>query len=282
MNIRAGNGVLVWSPGDRAIKSSRLLTAIILLPLLFSIIWYLPSLFFFLFILLLILRVQYEFYLFYYDSTQKKTMGIGLFFGLLLASVIYFQPPLVGMALVLSLMGIFLYTLFTFHEIQHTFKESAILFLGVAYLSGFVSHLFLIRDLPEGKGLIILLLLMTWGADAGAYYVGRALGKKKLSPRVSPNKTIAGAVGGLSTTFFCALVAKATFLSFLSWIDVIVLSLLLGIFGQLGDLTESMLKRAAGIKDSSSIIPAHGGLFDKLDSIAFAAPLLYYYMVFVH
>ncbi len=282
MNIKAGKDVLVWSPGDRTIKPSRLLTAIILLPILFCIIWFLPSFFFFLFILLLILRVQYEFYLLYYEPTHKKSMGLGLFFGLLLAGTIYFQPSLVGMVLVLSLMGIFLYTLFSFEDIQLTFTESAILFLGVAYLSGFVSHLFLIRDLPEGKGLIILVLLMTWGADAGAYYVGRAMGKMKLSPRVSPNKTIAGAVGGLSSTFVFGLVAKFTFLSFLSSMDVIALSLLLGIFGQLGDLTESMLKRAAGVKDSSSIIPAHGGLFDKLDSIAFAAPLLYYYMVLVH
>ncbi len=158
--------------------------------------------------------------------------------------------------------------------------ESAVLFLGVSYISGFLSHLFLIRDLPQGKGLIALILLLTWGGDAGAYYVGRAWGKHKLSPRVSPNKTVEGAIGGLATTLAGGLIVKLSLLPLLSWGNIISLSLLLGVFGQLGDLTESMLKRSAGVKDSSSLIPAHGGLFDKLDSIAFAAPLLYYYMIF--
>lgn len=209
-------------------------------------------------------------------------MMFGLFLGLFLSIVLYVQTPLAGAALLFSLMAVFLYTLFTFQDIQKTFTETAILFLGAAYLPVFVSHLFLIRDLPEGRGLIILVLLMTWGGDAGAYYAGRALGKRKLAPRVSPNKTVAGAVGGLITTLAGGVLAKYTFLSLLSWGDVIALSLLLGILGQLGDLTESMLKRAAGVKDSSSIIPAHGGLFDKLDSIAFAAPLLYYYVKWIH
>ncbi len=209
-------------------------------------------------------------------------MVFGLFWGFCLASTLYINTSMAGIILFLSLIAVFLYTLFTFQDIQKTFSESAILFIGIAYLPGFVSHLFLIRDLPEGPGLIILLLLMTWGGDAGAYYAGRALGKKKLAPRVSPNKTIAGAIGGLATTFLGCLLAKYTYLPILEWKDVVILSLLLGIMGQLGDLTESMLKRAAGVKDSSSIIPAHGGLFDKLDSIAFAAPLLYYYMQWGH
>ncbi len=200
--------------------------------------------------------------------------------GLALAGTLYFKPALAGVALLLFLMLTLLYTLVNFQDIQKTLTESAILFLGIVYLPGFVSHLFLIRDLPEGRGLIILVLLMTWGADAGAYYIGRAFGKNKLAPRVSPNKTLEGAAGGLATTLATGIIAKLSFLSFLSWGDVGALALLLGIFGQLGDLCESMLKRAAGVKDSSSIIPAHGGLFDKLDSIAFAAPLLYYYMVF--
>ncbi len=271
-----------WFLGSRIIKASRLLTAFILLPVLWGIIWFLPSFYFFLFIVILILRVQYEFYLLFYDPPQKQPMALGLFLGLVLATTLYFQMPMAGVTLLFSLMTIFLYALFTFQDIQKTFTESAVLFLGLAYLPGFVSHLFLIRDLPEGQGLIILVLLMTWGGDAGAYYVGRALGKRKLSPRVSPNKTVAGAMGGFITTCISGVLAKYTFLTILSWGDVAALSLLLGIFGQLGDLTESMLKRAAGVKDSSSIIPAHGGLFDKLDSIAFAAPLLYYYMRWMH
>ncbi|MEC4677500.1 MAG: CDP-archaeol synthase [Nitrospirota bacterium] len=272
---------MVWFQGRNRIKTSRLLTAAILLPILFAIIWFLPSFFFFLFICLLIFRVQYEFYRLFYDPTEKKPISLGLSLGLWLAGIFYFKPGFAGIALMLFLVIILLYTLFNFEDIRKTTTESAILFMGIAYLPAFLSHLFLIRDLPEGRGLIVLVLLMTWGGDAGAYYVGRAFGKKKLCPRVSPNKTIAGAVGGLITTFSTGIIAKLTFLAFLSWGDVVALALLLGIFGQLGDLCESMLKRAAGVKDSSAIIPSHGGLFDKLDSVSFAAPLLYYYMAFL-
>lgn len=267
-------------PGRKPIKASRLLTAAILLPALLGIIWFLPSIYFFIFICVLILRVQYEFYLLFYDPPQKRPMSFGLYLGLCLAGTLYFTPHFTGVALLLFLMLTLLYSLFHFKDIQKTLTESAILFLGIVYLPGFVSHLSLIRDLPEGRGLVILVLLMTWGGDAGAYYIGRAFGKHKLAPRVSPNKTIEGAAGGLATTLVAGMLAKLSFLSILSWGDVLALALLLGIFGQLGDLCESMLKRAAGVKDSSSIIPAHGGLFDKLDSISFAAPLLYYYMVF--
>lgn len=269
-------------PGRKAIKSTRLLTAAILLPILLGIIWFLPSFYFFLFVTVLILRVQYEFYLLFYDAAGKRQMGFGLLLGLCLTSVIYFQPAYSGASLVFLLLALLLFSLFTFKEIKKTFTDSAVLFLGIVYLPGFVSHLFLIRDLPAGRGLIILALLMTWGGDAGAYYIGRSMGKHKLAPRVSPNKTVEGALGGLFTTFLGGVMAKFTFLTLLSWGDVIILSSLLGVFGQLGDLTESMLKRSAGVKDSSHIIPAHGGLFDKLDSISFAAPLLYYYMTLIY
>ncbi len=174
---------------------------------------------------------------------------------------------------------VLLHSLSTLHEIEKTLSKSALLFFGIAYVAGFLSYLILIRQHSLGRELIFFILIMTWGGDAGAYYVGRALGKHKLAPRVSPNKTIEGALGGLGIGFLGGAAAKLSFLPFFSWGDLIALSLLLGVFGQLGDLVESMLKRSAGVKDSSALVPAHGGLFDKLDSIAFAAPLLYYYLI---
>lgn len=210
-----------------------------------------------------------------------KPLVFGVWLGLSLTTALYLRLPFLGAALVFLLMLILLYTLSTFKDIKTTMTESSVLFFGVIYISGLLSHFILLRHLPEGRRFLVLLFLMIWGGDAGAYYVGRNFGKRKLSPSVSPNKTIEGAVGGLLTTLLACIVAKLTFLPLLTWRDVLILSPLLGIFGQLGDLIESMLKRSAGVKDSSGIIPAHGGLFDKLDSIAFALPLLYYYLTFI-
>jgi phosphatidate cytidylyltransferase len=107
------------------------------------------------------------------------------------------------------------------------------------------------------------------------------MGRRKLYPAVSPNKTVEGSFGGLVGSFIAGALGKMVLISFFSWSDLLFLSLLLGVFGQLGDLTESMMKRSAGVKDSSGLIPAHGGLLDKLDSVAFAAPVFYYYLYWV-
>jgi len=252
------------------------------LPVLYALIWYLPSFGFFLFISFVIARVQYEFYLLHFPEGRRKPLIFGLVLGFCLSSSLYLRLPFPGLTfVVLLLLMILLHSLSTFREIEHTLKDSAVLFLGIAYLPGFLVHLALIHQGTSGPAWIVLLLIMTWGGDAGAYYVGRAIGKRKLAPRISPNKTLEGAMGGLATTFLGALGAKLSFLPLLSWGDLVALSLLLGIFGQLGDLVESMMKRSAGVKDSSALVPSHGGLFDKLDSIAFAAPLLYYYLIFI-
>ncbi len=245
-----------------------------------TLIWTLPPGGFFLFISAVILRVQYEFYLLFLPKEKRGAIFFGLALGFLLLTTIFLRiSPLSGI-FTLIMMLCLLHTLTTFKDIKPAFADSAVLFMGVIYIAGFLSHLILIREHPAGMGLISLLLLMIWGGDAGAYYIGRGMGKKKLSPRVSPNKTVEGAIGGVITTFLAAAVAKLTFIPLFSWTDLLILAPLLGIFGILGDLCESLLKRSAGVKDSSSLVPAHGGLFDKLDSIAFAAPLLYYYLIF--
>ena len=248
------------------------------MPVVIALIWTLSPFFFFLFIAIVILRVQYEYYLLFFQETEKRQILFGLGLGLCLLSVIYYRLPLLPSLFGLVLL-ILLYSLSTLREIENTLTHIAVLFFGIAYIAGFLGHLILIRQHPAGRELIFLILIMTWGGDAGAYYVGKAFGKTKLAPRVSPNKTVEGAIGGLLITFLGGAAAKLRFLPLFSWGDLIALSLLLGVFGQLGDLVESMMKRSAGVKDSSGLVPAHGGLFDKLDSIAFAAPLLYYYLI---
>lgn len=267
-------------------KPSRLATAVVLLPILYLLIQYLPPFFFFLFAAAVILRVQYEFYLLVFQNRETVPISVGMIFGFLFAWSFYradlFWGGGSGPAVVaLSLMAVLIATLFSFRDIKTTLVHSAVVFLGVVYISGLLSHLILLRKMAHGSALILFLLLIVWAGDAAAYYVGRSMGRHKLYTEVSPNKTVEGAIGGLFGSFLGTLAAQFTFLPIFNGLDFILIPLLVGGMGQLGDLTESMMKRSAGVKDSSALIPAHGGLFDKLDSVAFAAPVLYYYLLWV-
>ncbi|MBT8377852.1 MAG: phosphatidate cytidylyltransferase [Ignavibacteria bacterium] len=170
-------------------------------------------------------------------------------------------------------------------------KGSAILNLGAAYLGIFYIGLFAtsllglrefypqINGLYERGGyLIISVLAGIWVGDSAAYYSGTALGKHKLFPRVSPNKSWEGAVFGFIFSIGTMILAKLIVLDFLAWNNVIIIGIIIGTVGQIGDLVESLLKRDAGIKDSSAIIPGHGGVFDRFDSLLFVAPAVWFYL----
>ncbi len=121
---------------------------------------------------------------------------------------------------------------------------------------------------------------MVWTSDTAAYYIGTTFGRRPLAPRVSPKKTVEGAVGGVMGALLAAFVASVWFYRRLSVLDCVVLGLALGTIGLLGDLVESMLKRGAGMKDSASLVPGHGGILDRVDSLLYAGPVLYYYYLF--
>jgi phosphatidate cytidylyltransferase len=120
-----------------------------------------------------------------------------------------------------------------------------------------------------------------WICDSAAYFVGRAIGKHKLFPRVSPNKSWEGAIAGLVGAILWFVAARALFLPYLTLTSALVCGAIVGIFGQLGDLAESLLKRDAGVKDSSNIIPGHGGILDRFDSLLLVSPLVFLYLDFI-
>jgi phosphatidate cytidylyltransferase len=128
--------------------------------------------------------------------------------------------------------------------------------------------------------LLAFFFLVAFGADIGAYFAGKKLGKHKLTPQISPNKTWEGAIGGvvLSTAF--AALASFWFFPELPYKASIPLALAITVIGILGDLVESAMKRGAGVKDTASFLPGHGGLLDRLDSLLFGAPILYYFARF--
>ena len=145
---------------------------------------------------------------------------------------------------------------------------------SLLYLSNFV-FFYLTRGLENGFVWLLLLLIATWASDTFAYFVGRAIGKHKLAPLLSPKKTVEGAMGGVLGASLTALVFVKLVPGLPLW-PVVLLGALIGLASLLGDLVESALKRQAGVKDSGNIIPGHGGMLDRFDSLLFTAPLVYY------
>ena len=127
-----------------------------------------------------------------------------------------------------------------------------------------------------GGDAVLLVLLVAWVADTGAYFAGRFLGKAKLYEAVSPKKTWAGAWGGLAGALAGVAVLKLVSFDQLSWLDVVLLAIPGGVLGQLGGLAESLLKRSVGVKDSGALLPGHGGVLDRFDSLLFCLPIAYY------
>jgi len=158
--------------------------------------------------------------------------------------------------------------------------DSVTLF-GALFLSLLLGHLVGLRMLGDelGGDLIFLLFLVVWGGDAAAYYIGSLTGRHPLSPQVSPKKSVEGAVAGVLGSLLAALLARAWFFPELQRVDCWILGLLLAVAGILGDLVESMWKRGAGAKDSASLVPGHGGILDRCDSLLFGGPILYYYFL---
>ena len=171
---------------------------------------------------------------------------------------------------------------------RDNFASAAVTLLGALYVGWLSSFVTRLRVLPEGSQWVFLVFLLTWTYDTAAYFWGAAVGRAKLWPSVSPKKTRAGLWGGIGTTFVLV-AALRWFLPPGSGLHLLPFPLALGeivwlapvacVAAQLGDLAESMLKRAARVKDSGSFLPGHGGLLDKLDSFLFTAPLLWFFAV---
>jgi phosphatidate cytidylyltransferase len=161
--------------------------------------------------------------------------------------------------------------------------------LGVLYVGWLSSHLVLLRELPwlagteyaRGASFVLLAFFVTWSCDTGAYAVGRLWGRIRPWRSISPQKSIEGALGGFVSAAVAALIARAWFAPYLSVTHAIVLGTLVGVFAQVGDFVESLLKRDTRHDDSSDLIPGHGGVLDRFDSLYFAAPVVYYYLKLV-
>lgn len=161
---------------------------------------------------------------------------------------------------------------------RFTFDDVAFSILATLYVG--IGFYYFIETREEGLIYIFFSLFIIWATDSGAYFIGRAIGKKKLWPEISPNKTIEGSVGGV----FCALIVAVLFLLFTniptSFFQLLIITVVLSVFGQIGDLVESALKRHYDVKDSGNIMPGHGGILDRFDSLLFVWPLIHFIYLF--
>ncbi len=196
-----------------------------------------------------------------------------------LAAGIYLLP---GHAL--SLLGgvpllAFAFTLARPGELRTAPARVGLFALGVTYVAGLLTPLALLkRDTGDrGAQWIFLLLTIVWFGDTTAYAFGRLLGRHKLYPAVSPGKTVEGALGGLVGNVGAVVLARLWYMPELPWSAAAALAIPAGVLGQVGDLCESLLKRAYGVKDSGRVLPGHGGMLDRVDALMFAAPYTYLY-----
>lgn len=153
--------------------------------------------------------------------------------------------------------------------------------MGVVYIALSLSFLVTIRLEPEGMTWIFFLLAIIFAGDISAYYVGSYLGRHKLSPAISPGKTVEGAIGGLAANLLVGAVGKYLFFQALAWGPALVFFVIAGIAGQTGDLFESEMKRSSKIKDSGGLLPGHGGFLDRIDALLFASPVAYLFIAFI-
>jgi phosphatidate cytidylyltransferase len=265
---------------------SRIITALIVLPVLIASIlisWLAP-----LFVALALSAMTlglYEFWLLAKRRGMKPDVVIGFVGAAALFTVFYLdRPQEAPLLLLLILPGLTIAALVAAMlrgaPFENMIASTGATVLGVMYVALLGGHLVAVRmgfEQQRAAHLLSFFFLVIMGSDSGAYYTGRAFGRHKLAPKISPGKTWEGAIGGMLTSLLMAVVAHYWFFPELPLKVALPLAAVMNILGVLGDLTESALKRGAGAKDAAQILPGHGGLLDRLDSLLFNAPVLYYF-----
>jgi phosphatidate cytidylyltransferase len=184
----------------------------------------------------------------------------------------------------LGLLIVFLFSLYLFMagQLKERLNRLAWTLLGGVYLGYLLPHWVLLFRMPQGRAWVFFVLLVIMMGDTIAYFVGSRLGTRKLAPEISPGKTIEGAVGYVAGSLVGGYLGASFLITELAVMEVIALSALLSVLGQIGDLFESLIKRVFAVKDSGSLLPGHGGLLDRLDSLIFPAVFATTYLKVFH
>ena len=264
----------------------RVITAAVGVPLVILAIWFGdPWPWFSLLIAAAALAGTYEFYHMANFDRREPLIYLGLLWALALVLSPHYMSPDVLPIVITATMLISLIWLLRRPSKERAFHNWAWTIVGALYVGWMLSYWLNLRGLEDGRNWVYLAMLTTFANDTGAFFIGRARGKHKLAPAISAAKTREGAIGGLMCAILGAMVI-ATALNLISpftfryW-QIILLGFLVGLFAQLGDLVESSLKRNMGVKESGNLLPGHGGMLDRFDSLIFVGAVVYYYVIWV-
>lgn len=274
--VRVPRPVEAAGPSRRAALVKRLLSTLILLPLFVWMVVAGPMWLFGAFMVLAGALGQWEFTGMFERAGIRSFRRLGLLGGSALTAsfALPVSERIIFTAVLLTLLAAGL--LRPEHD-RAAWEPVAVTLLGICYVNWLLGYTFWLYDLPAGVEWILLLVSVTWLGETAAYVVGSTLGRHQLAPSISPRKTVEGAVAQLAASVLAALGARAWFFPALSVENAIVVGLLLGVVGQLGDLIESAIKRSVGTKDTGRLIPGHGGMLDRVDSLLVNTPVLFYY-----
>lgn len=259
----------------------RVITGLLFLPIFYLVAWKLPPAYFTMLVIAAVIVGLHEFYRMAEVRGHHPEVIPGMVLGILVA-LDFYHPLFPGWGkfyiITVTLLAIMIVRLFSSRPVDGALEDIAHTFLGVFYVAVLFSYQIVIRLGENGKQWLVFLYFVIWASDIGAYSIGIPFGRHRLYEKVSPKKSIEGFVGALVASAGMALLCRVWFMPPIGITEAIWLALLLAVVGTIGDLTESLFKRAAGVKDSGIIIPGHGGILDRMDSMLFAAPVLYYYL----
>ncbi|GAB4487829.1 MAG: phosphatidate cytidylyltransferase [Thermodesulfovibrionales bacterium] len=255
----------------------RLAVALVLVPLLYLYVMYLPAEYYLFLLIFVSTGALAEFYAICRVPALLRFAGLAG--GVALLAALFLKPHLFVPLLLFCVLAVTSLRLFQKRDAAGSINDVAPVVLGLLYVPGLLSfQLDIVRNNPAW---LVMLFAAIWGADSMAYYVGTGIGKRKLYPEISPKKTVEGAVGSLAGGIIGAGLIRFTLLGHVTIGQAVLLGLVVAAASVAGDLVESMFKRDAGVKDSGTIMPGHGGLLDKVDSATFAGPAFYWCCVWL-
>lgn len=260
--------------------TKRIISGLLFLPVFYLVTWRLEPAYFTALVLVAALIGQHEFYRMAMARGTRPLRLAGFVLGALVILEAYHPVTACELRqyLAVFLLAIMIGRLFSPRPVDGALEDIAATVLGVLYVAFLFSFQVSVRMLDDGKQWLVFLFFIIWASDIGAYSIGVPFGKHRLYEKVSPKKSVEGFLGALAAAAGMALICRVWFMPSICVAEAVGVALALAAVGTAGDLVESLIKRAAGVKDSGSIIPGHGGILDRMDSMLFAAPVLYYYL----
>ena len=230
----------------------------------------------------------YEFFKILEAKGIRPYKSLGIASALLLGWSAYSQSYLYTFLILTVLLFVLSIAEFSRKDPSVAILHISTTFYGILYVGWLTSHLILLRELPKATGEVyslggsyaLLPFVLAWSYDTTAFFIGTRFGRFKILPRISPAKSWEGSIAGLLACLIAVFIYKWFYASYLTYLDLIVLGVGCSFLAQMGDLVESLIKRDAKVKNASEVIPGHGGFLDRLDSILFVAPMVYYYLRF--